>query len=37
MTFQLEGESGAPGDGWFYDGWAEALDLLAERVARSTR
>jgi uncharacterized protein YndB with AHSA1/START domain len=33
MTFRLVGVEGQPGDNNFYDGWAEALDLLVERVA----
>ena len=38
MTFQLDGIAGQPGDDNVYDGWAEALDLFAERlVARSAR
>jgi uncharacterized protein YndB with AHSA1/START domain len=35
MTFRLDGLEGQPGDNSFYDGWAEALDLLGERLARS--
>jgi uncharacterized protein YndB with AHSA1/START domain len=35
MTFRLDGVEGEPGDNYFYDGWAEALDLLGERLARS--
>jgi uncharacterized protein YndB with AHSA1/START domain len=38
MTFQLDGIAGQPGDGFVYDGWAEAFDALDERLAsRSTR
>jgi uncharacterized protein YndB with AHSA1/START domain len=37
MTFRLVGVEGQPGDNNFYDGWAEALDLLVERVAGSAR
>jgi uncharacterized protein YndB with AHSA1/START domain len=33
MTFHLEGIAGVPGDGYVHDGWAEALDLLEERIA----
>jgi uncharacterized protein YndB with AHSA1/START domain len=33
MTFHVQGIAGQPGDRNVYDGWAEALDLLAERVA----
>jgi uncharacterized protein YndB with AHSA1/START domain len=33
MTFRLVGVEGQPGDNNFYDGWAETLDLLVERVA----
>ena len=32
MTFQLDGMAGKPGDGFVYDGWSEALDLLSERL-----
>jgi uncharacterized protein YndB with AHSA1/START domain len=32
MTFHLEGIEGAPGDENVYDGWSEALELLAERL-----
>ena len=35
MTFQLEGFAGAPGDGYVYDGWSEAFDLLDERLDRA--
>jgi uncharacterized protein YndB with AHSA1/START domain len=37
MTFRVVGVEGQPGDNNFYDGWAEALDLLVERVAGSAR
>jgi uncharacterized protein YndB with AHSA1/START domain len=37
MTFRVVGVEGQPGDNNFYDGWAEALDLLAERAAGSAR
>ncbi|TFD53928.1 SRPBCC domain-containing protein [Cryobacterium frigoriphilum] len=30
LTFDLRGVDGAPGDGFFYDGWRETLDSLAE-------
>jgi uncharacterized protein YndB with AHSA1/START domain len=33
MTFQLDGIAGQPGDNNVYDGWAEAFDLMAERLA----
>jgi uncharacterized protein YndB with AHSA1/START domain len=32
MTFELDGMAGQPGDGFVYDGWAEAFDLLDERL-----
>jgi uncharacterized protein YndB with AHSA1/START domain len=32
MTFRLRGLTGAPGDGYVYDGWSEAFDLLVERL-----
>lgn len=35
MTFNLQGIAGQPGDDNVYDGWAEALELLAERLPRS--
>jgi uncharacterized protein YndB with AHSA1/START domain len=35
LTFRLEGIAGAPGDQNVYDGWSEAIDLLAERLAPS--
>lgn len=28
MTFQLQGAAGAPGDGYVYDGWDQALTSL---------
>ena len=33
MTFHLDGIAGKPGDDNVYDGWAEAFDLLSERLA----
>lgn len=33
MIFELRGVSGQPGDGFFYDGWDEALDVLTEHLA----
>jgi uncharacterized protein YndB with AHSA1/START domain len=33
MTFRLDGVAGAPGDDGVYDGWASALDVLAEHLA----
>jgi len=33
MIFELRGVSGQPGDGFFYDGWDEALDVLEEYLA----
>lgn len=33
MTFELRGASGKPGDGYFYDGWDEALDVLEEHLS----
>jgi uncharacterized protein YndB with AHSA1/START domain len=33
MTFQLRGVDAKPGDGYVYDGWSSALDLLGEVVA----
>lgn len=35
MTFDLRGVDGAKGDGYFYDGWDEALDSLGEHMGRS--
>ena len=35
MTFRLQGIAGHPGDANVHDGWAEALELLAERLPRS--
>jgi uncharacterized protein YndB with AHSA1/START domain len=32
MTFHLRGIAGSPGDDNVYDGWSEALDILAERL-----
>lgn len=32
MIFELRGASGQPGDGYFYDGWDEALDVLEEHL-----
>jgi hypothetical protein len=37
MTFHLDGMAGESGDNYVYDGWSEAFDALAERVARSGR
>lgn len=33
MTFDLHGVPGARGDGFFYDGWDEALDMLEKHLA----
>jgi hypothetical protein len=33
MTFTLQGVEGAPGDGFIYDGWDEALASLSRWVA----
>jgi uncharacterized protein YndB with AHSA1/START domain len=33
MTFDLRGVEGRPGDGFFYDGWDSALDVLAEHLS----
>jgi uncharacterized protein YndB with AHSA1/START domain len=33
MTFRLDGIAGRPGDDNVYDGWSEALDILAEHLA----
>lgn len=33
MTFELRGVSGHSGDGFFYDGWDEALDALEQHLA----
>src|SRR5699024_11837248 len=33
MTFELHGFAGQPGDGFVYDGWDEALDVLEEYLA----
>ena len=35
MTFDLRGVDGAKGDGFFYDGWDEALDALGEHLGPS--
>ena len=35
MTFDLRGVSGTPGDGYFYDGWVDALDSLEEHLSAS--
>lgn len=32
MTFDLRGADGRPGDGFFYDGWDSALDVLVEHL-----
>jgi uncharacterized protein YndB with AHSA1/START domain len=34
MTFELRGVEGRPGDGFFYDGWDSALDVLVDYIAR---
>jgi uncharacterized protein YndB with AHSA1/START domain len=34
LTFHLDGHAGAPGDKNVYDGWSEALELLAERASQ---
>lgn len=34
MTFDLRGVDGVRGDGFFYDGWDEALDVLGEYLER---
>jgi uncharacterized protein YndB with AHSA1/START domain len=34
MTFRLQGIDGQPGDGFVYDGWASAFELLGEHTAR---
>lgn len=33
MTFDLRGVDGAPGDGYFHDGWVATLDSLADFLA----
>lgn len=33
MTFELRGFAGQPGEGFVYDGWDEALDVLEEHLA----
>ena len=33
MTFELRGVEGRPGDGFFYDGWDSALDVLVDYIA----
>jgi uncharacterized protein YndB with AHSA1/START domain len=33
MTFNLQGVEGAPGDGWIYDGWDQALASLTRWLA----
>ena len=35
LTFHLVGLAGEPGDEFVHDGWSEALELLAERVAEA--
>jgi len=35
MTFDLRGVDGTKGDGYFYDGWDEALDALGEHLGPS--
>jgi uncharacterized protein YndB with AHSA1/START domain len=37
LTFHLDGHAGTPGDGDVYDGWSEALELLAERASHVPR
>lgn len=37
MLFHLRGWAGAPGDGYVYDGWASAFDLLDERLTVGAR
>lgn len=32
MTFRLQGAPGQAGDGFMYDGWVSALDVLAETL-----
>lgn len=34
MTFGLRGVESHPGDGFFYDGWDSALDVLVDHIAR---
>jgi uncharacterized protein YndB with AHSA1/START domain len=34
MTFELRGVEGRPGDGFFYDGWDSALDVLVDYIAQ---
>jgi uncharacterized protein YndB with AHSA1/START domain len=36
MTFDLRGVSGAPGDGYFHDGWTETLDTLGMHIKSRT-
>jgi uncharacterized protein YndB with AHSA1/START domain len=33
MTFDLRGVESHPGDGFFYDGWDSALDVLVDYIA----
>lgn len=33
MTFELRGVHGEPGDEFFYDGWAEVLDVFEEHLS----
>ena len=35
MTFDLRGVDGSKGDGFFYDGWEEALDSLDDYLGRA--
>lgn len=35
MTFDLRGVEGKKGDGFFYDGWQDALDSLEEHLGQS--
>jgi uncharacterized protein YndB with AHSA1/START domain len=37
MLFHVRGWAGAPGDGYVYDGWDSAFDLLDERLAVGAR
>ena len=37
MLFHVRGWAGAPGDGFVYDGWASAFDVLDELLAVGTR
>lgn len=37
LVFHLRGHDGQPGDGFIYDGWAEALTNVARHLAGSLR